>query len=246
VHLVEVDLERCALTFDVVRARREGGQRGALETVSSMVEREPGTVVVAVNGDFFTPEGSPLGPEVSRGAVTHGRPRPGLGWLDGHEPAVGVLAPGAEGVEGSGWPAHAGGEVEVVGGFPQLLDEGRRVGDLEVRSRPSFAASRHPRTAVGYDGERRRLWLAVVDGRQGSFSMGMTLPELTTLFELLGVEEALNLDGGGSTTLVGRGRLLNRPSDAAGERPVVNALLLKEDGDACGVSAPPPSPWRPR
>jgi len=63
--------------------------------------------------------------------------------------------------------------------------------------------------------------------------VGMSLPELASLFEALGVEEALNLDGGGSTALVVGARPVNRPSDATGERPVVNALALVRDAAGC-------------
>jgi exopolysaccharide biosynthesis protein len=119
-----------------------------------------------------------------------------------------------------------------VGGYPELLDSGERVGDLLVSENPGFAASRHPRTAVAYRPGARRLWLVVVDGRQGEYSLGMTLPELTGLLEAFGATEALNLDGGGSSVMVIRGRPWSRPSDEAGERPVVNALVLRYDREA--------------
>jgi exopolysaccharide biosynthesis protein len=61
----------------------------------------------------------------------------------------------------------------------------------------------------------------------------MTLPELAQLLEALGVDEALNLDGGGSSTLVVDGRPANRPSDPEGERAVVNALALVHDSAGC-------------
>jgi exopolysaccharide biosynthesis protein len=62
----------------------------------------------------------------------------------------------------------------------------------------------------------------------------MTLAELADLFLRLGAREAINLDGGGSSAMVIRGQVINRPSDASGERAVGNALLL----DRCE----PPSP----
>ena len=61
----------------------------------------------------------------------------------------------------------------------------------------------------------------------------MTLPELAHLFEALGAGDALNLDGGGSSVMVLNGRTANRPSDPAGERPVVNALLLVNEPGFC-------------
>jgi exopolysaccharide biosynthesis protein len=79
------------------------------------------------------------------------------------------------------------------------------------------------------------LLLVAVDGRQPGYSVGMSLPEMRALFRELGAVEALNLDGGGSTALVVRGRAVNRPSDAGGERPVANALvLLGPAAGSCG------------
>ncbi|AFZ57333.1 phosphodiester glycosidase family protein [Anabaena cylindrica FACHB-243] len=59
----------------------------------------------------------------------------------------------------------------------------------------------YPRAAVGIDKEGKKLWLVLVDGKQPLYSEGMTKAELTKLFVDLGVYSALNLDGGGSTTL---------------------------------------------
>ena len=113
------------------------------------------------------------------------------------------------------------------------MDGGMRIGDLEVSRRPSFADARHPRTAVGHDPATGWLYLVVVDGRQGEYSAGMSLPELTDLMEALGITEALNLDGGGSSVMVIRGQVVSRPSDAEGERPVANALAVRKDPAYC-------------
>jgi len=124
-----------------------------------------------------------------------------------------------------------------VGGFPRLLSGGERVGDLLVGENPSFAAARHPRTAVGFDDVRGLLWMVGVDGRQPGYSDGMSLPELAGLMEALGVTDAVNLDGGGSTVMVLRGVMVSRPSDAEGERPVVNALAVVRDPQLCRLPA---------
>jgi exopolysaccharide biosynthesis protein len=63
----------------------------------------------------------------------------------------------------------------------------------------------------------------------------MTLPELTALFEALGVRDAINLDGGGSTVMVVGGEAVSHPSDAEGERPVVNALGIRWDPAFCDL-----------
>ena len=114
--------------------------------------------------------------------------------------------------------------TEVVGGFPELLRAGRAM--LADQAIPeSFGASRHPRTAIGWT-PGGRLLLVVVDGRQPSHSAGMSLDELTWLFQRLGASDALNLDGGGSSAMVVDGAVVNRPSDRQGERAVGNALVL--------------------
>lgn len=246
IHLMEVELDRCSLGLAVEAAPRQEGMRGGRATVSEIVLGHGGTVLAAVNGDFFTPEGMPLGPEVTSGVRRSGRERPALAARGGERvPWIGTTGVEAERVLATGWPLGGSGldAVHVVGGYPELLDGGARVGDLLVSGNPSFAASRHPRTAVAVSVEEPRLFLVVVDGRQGDYSTGMTLPELTQLLEALGAEEALNLDGGGSSVLVVRGRTVSRPSDDAGERPVVNALLLVDDPRLCAsVSGAPPSP----
>ncbi|CAN5798963.1 hypothetical protein BH23GEM9_BH23GEM9_16300 [soil metagenome] len=114
---------------------------------------------------------------------------------------------------------------EVVGAFPELLRNGSDVlGNQAVRD--DFGQRRHPRTAIGWTADGRRLFIVVVDGRQPSYSDGMTLPEMIWLFRRLGAAHAVNLDGGGSTAMVIGGRLINRPSDAQGEREVGNALAV--------------------
>ncbi len=121
---------------------------------------------------------------------------------------------------GQGAPA-----AEAVGGQPVLLRDGAVAADIREGIAPSFGERRHPRTAVGITGDRRLLWVTV-DGRQPPYSDGMSLAELADLMARLGARDALNLDGGGSTTMVVRGVVVNRPSDAAGERAVGNALVL--------------------
>ena len=118
--------------------------------------------------------------------------------------------------------------IEGVGGFPELL-RGRRPALAQQTVNPSFGNQRHPRTALGWTADGRLL-LVVVDGRQAPYSDGMSLDELTWLFQRLGATDALNLDGGGSTAMVIEGQLVNRPSDPQGERAVGNALALVRCG----------------
>jgi hypothetical protein len=233
--VVEARLDRCELGLRALQAaERERGGQGH-ERVTSMARRVPGEVLAAVNADFFTPEGGTLGSEVVAGRVTRARARPALAWRPGGSPWMGDTRVVGDTLWGA-WPVpiQAGdGRTELVGGDPELLDSGARVGDLTVSDRPRFAASRHPRTAVGYDPTSTRIWLVVVDGRQAPHSVGMTLPETTALLQALGAADALNLDGGGSSVMVIRGIARSRPSDESGERAVVNALALVRDRSAC-------------
>lgn len=117
-----------------------------------------------------------------------------------------------------------GPDIEAaVGGGPRIVREGRVSVDAEQEGFSAFfAQTRHPRTAVGLRG--RTLCVVAVDGRQPGYSMGMTLLELAELMLSLGCTEAINLDGGGSTTLWVRGGVVNSPSDGF-ERRVANALI---------------------
>jgi hypothetical protein len=111
----------------------------------------------------------------------------------------------------------------VMGGGPRLLTNGIYVGGEGFQ--PLFVDRRHPRTAIGRlaDG---RIILVVVGGRQPYHSLGMTLPELAFTLRRLGVTDAMNLDGGGSSTLVVRGVVINLPSDELGERTVSDVVLV--------------------
>lgn len=87
----------------------------------------------------------------------------------------------------------------------------------------------HPRTAVGIDRDRNRILLLAVDGRQ-PHSRGLTMVETARMMKRLGAEAALNLDGGGSTTLVARNRkgvvkVLNRPSDGS-QRSIPDGIAV--------------------
>jgi hypothetical protein len=239
IQLLRVDLSTCDLGLQVLEAPVANGEGPGRTTVSALMSGRQGEVVAGVNGDFFTPEGLPVGTEVVGGETRRVRGRPALAWKPHNDPWVGI--PRVEGdselVVGWSVPRIEGdGLTEVIGGFPLLLQAGARVGDLEVSQRASFAAERHPRTAVGFDSDSELLWVVVVDGRQPDHSMGMTLPELTALFETLGVEEAINLDGGGSSVMVVGGAVVSHPSDAEGERPVVNALGIVRDPGFCSSS----------
>jgi phosphodiester glycosidase len=131
-----------------------------------------------------------------------------------------------------GWP----GIMDNMGGTPELM----RGGAVVATNCSAPLCRRHPRTGIGRRGDGRLL-LVVVDGRRKG-SVGMTLLEFAKLFRNLGATDALNLDGGGSSTMVVKGAIMNRPSDGV-QRPVVNSLLVlpgpdrREQRPASGFAA---------
>lgn len=89
---------------------------------------------------------------------------------------------------------------------------------------------RAPRTALGVTGDGDTVFLVSVDGRQPGWSAGMTIAELAQFLVDLGAQDAANLDGGGSTSMVVGGVLATRPSDPGGERAVGSAVLVVPAG----------------
>lgn len=102
--------------------------------------------------------------------------------------------------------------VSVLGAGPALLRGGEvRINDVVNGFTADTSTERQPRTVAGIK-EDGSLLLAVFDGRT-SASAGVTLREVAMLLRELGAVDAMNLDGGGSSTMVVRDRLFNRPSD---------------------------------
>ena len=134
------------------------------------------------------------------------------------------LAVSYEPVEGE--PGVWASAQDIVGGAGLLIRDGRDVEDWSIETfTTTFAELRHPRTLIGTAADRA-IWLVTVDGRQPERSVGMTLVELRTLARRLGLVNALNLDGGGSTTMWVQGQVVNNPSEATGQRKVSDALLV--------------------
>ena len=155
------------------------------------------------------------------------------------------LAPG-EGVSVS-WSLGWRDVLDAIGGNPTLMERGGIIAG-NVDGTDAFSR-RNPRTAVGYRPDGTIL-LVTVNGRGADDSVGMSLRELAALFNRLGASDALNLDGGGSTTMVIGGELQNSPSDGT-ERPVSSALVVNA-GSAPGslrtmsvAPAAPPVPLAP-
>lgn len=122
----------------------------------------------------------------------------------------------------------------IINGGPRLLNHGRaritafREGFVH-RDDPffyvAFGLRRNPRTIAGITADHHLL-LVAIDGRQPDWSVGASFVEEARVMRSLGAVTAVNLDGGGSTTVTIGDNLVNRPSDEEGERPIGDALLL--------------------
>lgn len=125
----------------------------------------------------------------------------------------------------------------IVNGGPMLVERGAVVIDADrdglVRHEPGvdnfffgWVRQRNPRTMVGVDA-RGQVLLVAVDGRQAGRSPGLSILEAAQVMRALGAVTAMNLDGGGSTTMVLDGQVVNRPSDPSGERADGDAILVR-------------------
>ena len=238
VQLLELDPTRVSLEVALAEDKSP-----AKETVVDMVRRTK--ALAGVNAGFFVvATGAPAGvlkvdgrvigtSELLRGAV-------GIRRASGRQPVrlvfdqlALVKHPGRANEfplrRRFGTPAgHWNQSRDIIGGAGLLRRDGRSLRPVDwvpERMREGFTTDRHPRTMVGV-GAKGSIWLVTVDGRNPAISLGMSFAELQRLAERVGLRDALNLDGGGSTTMVVRGEVVNHPSDPTGPRKVSDGLLV--------------------
>ena len=201
----------------------------SLEVVASTVAERGLTVsdfargrgaVVAINGDYFDTSLNPFGLAMGGGVVwwqaaAGVRRQEVLGVGPGRARVFPRAAPLREPKR---WMTGA------VAGWPLVVENCAPVTALPGSA--YFTLAPHPRTAVGLSRDRSTLLLVVADGRREDVP-GLTLPELAALMVEAGACTALNLDGGGSSAIWLRDRIVNRPSDGF-ERKVANHLGVVE------------------
>lgn len=116
--------------------------------------------------------------------------------------------------------------TDITNGVSHLVRDGKIQLTWQMEGAgKSFAETRHPRTAVAKLKDGKFL-LMTVDGRQPGVSVGMSLQELAEYLFSLGAVDAMNLDGGGSTTMFLDGKVVNTPSDKEGERKIGDAIVV--------------------
>ena len=225
IHVLDVDLTRCNRIVALKGGDNAAGRTKTTQLLAGLARTtNDASVVAGVNADFFSlANGTPVGLLV----------------VDGRK----LTEPGNESafvVDSSGRASVAPGTTalgmhprDAVGGRPFLIRDSVIVGDVDTNGDAGFRG-RNPRTAVGIARNGRRVLFAVIDGRQKPYSDGTSLRETATILLALGARDALNLDGGGSSTMVLSTapvppsflEIVNRPSDAVGERPVGDALAV--------------------
>lgn len=114
---------------------------------------------------------------------------------------------------------------EMVGGVPRIVNNGQNYVETALKYESgSSTYTREPRTAAGISKDSSYLYLVTLDGRNAS--VGATLAELADLLVRIGVYHGINLDGGGSTTILVRDSLMNYPSGGGIERSDGNGFLV--------------------
>lgn len=259
VHVVEVDLQTPGVRLLVTPSAPHEGHELRAQTTRAFLAAHK--LQLAINGSFFEPfhsdgpfdfyphSGDPvnvIGQSTSQGVTysTSDGPR-GTLCIEDASGEKGVGSQGKERVQTTRASVVRGrcpaGVSQAIAGHLIVLEQGQPV---KVK-----ATDPEPRTLVGLDKTGQRLTLVVVDGRQPEYSEGLSLTELAPLAQELGLYTALNLDGGGSTTLA-RARegllsslpglppvLLNAPIHTRilmRERPVANHLGVYANGLKAG------------
>lgn len=218
IYVVDVDTSAASFEFGVAAP----GSRMA----TSEIAREEG-VLAAVNGTFFN---------MTEGYNVH--------YVRVDDSLIAVTDEGEFGIRATGVFTATGEAADILPWGPEREDEGAGSAEDAIVSGPlllddgrvipldsiNFNRNRHPRTMVGITGNGH-VMLVVVDGRQPGYAEGMSLFELRALAHSLGCTDALNLDGGGSTTLViageGSNGVVNRPSGKI-QRPVPSIVFVRQ------------------
>ncbi len=205
VHVIRVDLTDPDIQFLVTPPNGEKPEETDGEKTSTFLKKHG--LQLAVNASPYKPVGS-----------IEGEPRDvlGLSVSRGDKYSTEVAGYGALLITKDNKarievpPLDSSSAYNAVGGFRLLIKDGKNVGQKDAV---------HPRTAVGISRDGRQLYILVIDGRQPGYSEGTTTEETAEWLLGLGAYQGLNLDGGGSTSLVisdgkGSAKSLNRPIHA--------------------------------
>jgi exopolysaccharide biosynthesis protein len=224
INILYVDLDTCNGVEAVASSDSTLARMKTTEMLAALAAHE--TVLGGVNADFFDLRtGAPTNLLVINGTMR----TPPIA-----QPVLAIDSSGSARINlfslehGVLRPFHP---VQAVGGRPVLVRDSAIAAEVDTFGSAGFRGP-NPRTAAGISRDGRGLILAVIDGRT-AHDAGMTLRQTAELMLALGARDAINLDGGGSTTMViadpdsaGRLRIVNHPSDRGGERAVGDGLAV--------------------
>ena len=217
VHVLRMDLREPGLRW-LVSAPGDRGQS---------IDRMPVTAgaLASLNASFFDRNFVPRGLTVSQGQAW----APVL--APDNSPWLACDAAQRCRIQSSATDRLPAGAYSVVAGTPWLVRAGQARTASDDAACVALCARTHPRTAVGLAGGGRWLIWVLAEGRRPPVA-GLTLTQLAEVMHGLGVQDAINLDGGGSSTLWLHGRaVMARPANELPERPLANALhIVRQEG----------------
>ena len=220
--VLEVDLKEAHLTMKASSPNEEGKLKTKQQmTLQALAYDKPGSrVLAAVNGDFFAKDGTPQGIYYRNGTCLKGT-------MTDNVCTFFAITKNKKAIIGSydEYDSYKEDIQEAVGGRVRLMTNGNVL--------PQTVTALEPRTAIGVTDDNV-VYILVADGRNFWYSNGMRYAEMGAVMKALGAKNAINLDGGGSSTFIirkiagfedGRFAIRNWPYDNGGvEREVANGL----------------------
>lgn len=218
--MITVDMD--AVNCQIATAVMVGANKAPLSTIAV----ENYGVMGGINGGYFA-GAKPIGVLRRQGYTDNAKfwpQRSAFGWNDRGET---IFIDGKE-VASISSDRRFDKYTEMLQAGPLLLKNGEYADNTE-NIKENVLNMRHPRTIVGTDG-KRVMW-AVIDGRDNMHSVGATIEETRKVCKWLGMTTALNLDGGGSSSLWWRGNTFSLPSNSNdAERPIPYCVLIFREG----------------
>lgn len=225
--VLEVDLKEAHLTMKASSPNEEGKLKTKQQmTLQALAYDKPGSrVLAAVNGDFFAKDGTPQGIYYRNGTCLKGT-------MTDNVCTFFAITKNKKAIIGSydEYDSYKEDIQEAVGGRVRLMTNGNVL--------PQTVTALEPRTAIGVTDDNV-VYILVADGRNFWYSNGMRYAEMGAVMKALGAKNAINLDGGGSSTFIirkiagfedGCFAIRNWPYDNGGvEREVANGLLVVTD-----------------
>lgn len=221
-YMAYITIDTDKVSMEIAPSVMIGSPKASLSTISE----ENYGVIGGINGGYFSGN-TPIGVLRRQGQIENGSFYPyrsAFGWnnkkesifVDGHDVAD---------IKSS---SKLDKYTELMQGGPLLIKNGK-ISHNHENIQKNVINGRHPRTFVG-EKDNKIIW-GVIDGRDNMHSIGVTLDELRKECIAIGLKNALNLDGGGSSSLMWRDIIITKPSNNnEQERPIPYAILFFREG----------------